>query len=289
MRLLWGALLLCPTLAFAECTKDTDCKGDRICTAGQCVDSDRPTTAPVSAVALADRIARVTQLRGELVEMKTDLEEADIVAPIVKVLLSTALGALGGWSLGTWLDSVACANSNYTNCGDSSALWGVGSAVALSLGVAGVIWGAVQLGRHVAARRKLPGEIEAREEQLRILSAADEAPSNQQVAPARASPTSDTGALTEAVVNAVVFAHKDDLLACAEGQHQKAPGISGEVTMRWAVEASGDTSDVEIASEVPGNLAVHSYFSTCLASLIPKWTFPPTAQKSQPIAFPFRY
>jgi hypothetical protein len=44
-----AAAMVCSLLAFAssaraECTKDTDCKGDRVCNAGACTDP-RPTTA----------------------------------------------------------------------------------------------------------------------------------------------------------------------------------------------------------------------------------------------------
>lgn len=37
--------------AYAQCTKDTDCKGDRVCIGGQCADVARPQPAPGPAVA----------------------------------------------------------------------------------------------------------------------------------------------------------------------------------------------------------------------------------------------
>ena len=40
-----GGLLLMSSVARAQCSKDTDCKGNRICEAGVC------TTAPASAAA----------------------------------------------------------------------------------------------------------------------------------------------------------------------------------------------------------------------------------------------
>lgn len=36
--------------AHAQCTKDTDCKGSRICSAGACIDAPEPTVAPSQSV-----------------------------------------------------------------------------------------------------------------------------------------------------------------------------------------------------------------------------------------------
>ena len=40
--LAFAAMISASTLARADCTKDTDCKGDRVCTAGACVDPASP-------------------------------------------------------------------------------------------------------------------------------------------------------------------------------------------------------------------------------------------------------
>src|SRR5688500_19378256 len=50
-RALWalgsGALVLvCSSLAHAQCTKDTDCKGDRVCEGGKCTS---PAVAPAAS------------------------------------------------------------------------------------------------------------------------------------------------------------------------------------------------------------------------------------------------
>lgn len=56
-RAVWSlsvALVLASARARAECTKDTDCKGDRVCDAGKCTAPKRSTPAPSTGAGNAD-------------------------------------------------------------------------------------------------------------------------------------------------------------------------------------------------------------------------------------------
>lgn len=170
MRIVWGVVLVLLALpSFAECTKDTDCKGDRICTAGQCVDSDRPASQPtVSVVAQADRIARVAALKTEVTDLRAELEDATLPPPIMKMVGGTALGVLAviGWT--NWSNAVDCESRGFTSCGSPSTILPIVSVVTAGA-LALFIWGSVQLNLRVKAKRRIPGEIETREAQLRLL------------------------------------------------------------------------------------------------------------------------
>ena len=50
---LCAALALCPRLAHADCSTDMDCKGQRVCVQGQCVDPPPGSAATIAAPATA--------------------------------------------------------------------------------------------------------------------------------------------------------------------------------------------------------------------------------------------
>jgi hypothetical protein len=86
-------LFLVAVIALGQCTKDTDCKGDRICSNGECV-------APAPGLSLSDltrdRTAEVARLRDEIAGAESDLEGADLRAPTWKFCVAGALFILGG-------------------------------------------------------------------------------------------------------------------------------------------------------------------------------------------------
>lgn len=165
-------LALLVSVALAQCMKDTDCKGDRVCTAGECTDVARPLV-PAPAVqpvvpdpmAQAARIARVGELRAEVRDLKERLDDATLAGPIFKLLGATFFTVLG-----IALLDVGATPSCYAGCGLNYGTLGGGiasSAVAVVLW----LWGGIQLRLRLRDRAELPVEIANREAQLKVLGA----------------------------------------------------------------------------------------------------------------------
>lgn len=71
--------------AFAQCTKDTDCKGDRICSKGMCVEPNAPTPNPaVAPVLTQDQI--VTMFENGDADGARDEAERARLNPLVEKL-----------------------------------------------------------------------------------------------------------------------------------------------------------------------------------------------------------
>lgn len=143
-------------LTLGQCTKDVECKGDRVCVDGECQGSLPPPVPTYDARFYeADRLARVGKLEQELKDLHAELEDATLAGPFVKLATGTLFSAL----------AIFLPADNPS-----------GSNVALPLGLvaAGVavvffIWGGVQLHLRLDARQRLPTEIETHEAQLRVL------------------------------------------------------------------------------------------------------------------------
>lgn len=170
-------LALLVAVALAQCTKDTDCKGERVCTSGECVEPNPLATKPAPATSLVPReqdvaaervrIIRMGRLEAELRDLRYGLEDATLGGPIFKLVAATAFTVLGALLIANWGDGLACASSGLRNCGGGAAVGGGGFA-ASAAAIALWIWGGVQLRLRIGAREQLPMDIAAKEAELAL-------------------------------------------------------------------------------------------------------------------------
>ncbi len=166
MRTILTVGLLWAGSSFAQCTRDTDCKGNRVCEAGACIESDTPIAAAPMVSAPGVSIspmaaARLVELNAELRDLRERLDDATLAGPIVKLALA-GVAAAGGVVFFSLAQSAATEDL-YRNSLTFSYIF-TGVAVAL------VIWGSIQLGLRLHARRSLPPRIADAEEQIKALS-----------------------------------------------------------------------------------------------------------------------
>lgn len=164
MRLALLVIGLWSTLASAQCSRDTDCKGNRVCEGGVCIESDAPIAeAPKVAPVAADpsRAARLVELNFELREMRESLDGAGLVGPIIKLVLA------GGAAVGGVLFFSFAQSSTTTDLRSNNITFG---AIFSGVAVALAVWGGLQLGLRLHARSVLPEKIAATEAQITALS-----------------------------------------------------------------------------------------------------------------------
>ncbi len=154
------AAVLLSTVATAQCTRDTDCKGNRICEEGTCVESDVPVVAPAPVVLSAPDPSRLFQLEridAELRDLRADLNNATLMGPIVKLILGTLVAA----GAATFF-AIAPAQTDPNVHGNDIVFGVIGTAVASGI----LIWGAVQLAIRLNTRSTLPPRIRELESKM---------------------------------------------------------------------------------------------------------------------------
>jgi hypothetical protein len=197
------ALVIAVTLS--QCTMDTQCKGDRICVDGQCVDGPSRTGSLANTNGLlgeADRAARVHQLQNEIADLKQELEDSGWVAPVVKLAGGTAFAVVALVTFGSFQQANGCLAAGLSGCGSPSGY--LSTAIASgALAVALFIWGGIQHRIRLAARDTLPREIESREAQLRILGVDPAGPPAAAPTPSvpAAAPSTEQSTVDEACLN----------------------------------------------------------------------------------------
>lgn len=161
-------LALVMAVALAQCTKDTDCKGERVCADGACVtpnDAPRVVTVEPSAEAISAqriRLVKAGRLQSELRELREEMDEATIGGPVMKLIGATGLTALGLVLFYAW-------DSNPR--GTAAMFW---SAIGTGVLAAGLwIWGGIQLRLRLNAIHELPIRINEKEAELAVLMARD--------------------------------------------------------------------------------------------------------------------
>lgn len=155
--------LLAATLL--SCTSDVECKGDRVCVAGECT---APTDAPEASAEDLARAQRVELVTRELNDRRQELKETNYAPPIIKLGFAAIFGVLSGVLFSAYGPANSCVASGLDNCFSPSLFLGGGIILAVSA-VAMVAWGALQLHFVADAKRRLPDEISARESELRGL------------------------------------------------------------------------------------------------------------------------
>lgn len=159
-------LWLVAAIALSQCTKDTDCKGDRICSDGHCVDampSDAPKLAPpvppwADPVRDALLLGQTQQIKSEIAELRAKLDDTTYAAPVVKLVFAALCGA-------GMLGSLAVAAQ--------PGLSSVGFVGIIGFGAATIVLhivGGFQLRNRVRDRQTLPLEIHSKEEELKVLT-----------------------------------------------------------------------------------------------------------------------
>ncbi len=142
-------------LALAQCSKDTDCKGDRVCTAGACVDpSPLVPREQVREEIERDRLTRA------LNDSRDELQRTNPVSSVALIIGGAALGGVATWLVLLYAQSK---DEVYATIGGSAL---VGGAVLL-------IAGFIQLGLRIHARSRLRAEIAQQEVLLNRLNAPE--------------------------------------------------------------------------------------------------------------------
>jgi hypothetical protein len=90
--------------------------------------------------------------------------------------------------------------------------------------------------------------------------------------------------LSQGDIMEVVLANKPGLLKCGAAERARHPGFAGRLTMRWTIQATGKTADVEVATpELQG-----SELGECVSRLISGWRFPEHGEaRGAAVTFPF--
>lgn len=148
------ALMIAVTLA--QCTKDTECKGERVCSEGVCIESDAPIAAvePIQEpVKTALTIDRAKQLTAEIKELKAGLEDATYGSPIAKLVFAAAFAGL----------------AVVASQGGAGGIWVAASGIASA---ALFLWGGIQFAIRWNMNHTVPDEIAAKEKELRKLTGA---------------------------------------------------------------------------------------------------------------------
>lgn len=155
-------LALLVVLALGQCSKDTDCKGQRICVRGTCA-GDAPFADPF-APTKADLVQGV-QLRRELADLEEEYEEDNLVSPVLKLAFGIGLGVLTSVLWGT-------AGQYDSGTATAMVLGGLASGI---VGLVFTLWGGIQLPLRMNSRAKLADAITDKKEQLDALG-VDQAP-----------------------------------------------------------------------------------------------------------------
>lgn len=138
-------------LSLAQCTKDTDCKGDRVCVDGAC----RESLVPSLSFAESERRARIDELTRELEGLRGEQLRSPF-GPLAVIIGGALFGGLSGM-LGYLFASTQDPTYGY---------------FCLASGVAGLsmlLGGSARLSLNLTQRRLLPAQIADREAGLRGL------------------------------------------------------------------------------------------------------------------------
>ena len=83
----------------------------------------------------------------------------------------------------------------------------------------------------------------------------------------------------------VVLANKPALIKCSDEEHQKEPGTTGKLVMRWSIQSNGKVSNVVVVSEEFKN----TYMAACVGKVIKSWTFPRSKNPPEPFTLPVKF
>lgn len=142
-RLVVVVVFVASSASIAQCTKDTDCKGDRVCSVGACVDSDAPRVFRVAP--------EVQRMRFQVDVLKA--QRSSLVPPIVTLALALVSVAVGFGLLG--YDSSGLAGY---------LLLGVGASLGVSggVGLGTTLWGRGQANEQIRELERLIADSQLR-------------------------------------------------------------------------------------------------------------------------------
>lgn len=155
------SLLCLGRAATAECTKDTDCKGSRICEQGQCVASNEPVESPVTHVESPRETPR--ELRGSAVRGGTHRRSTGLM--VTGIVLTAAGGISALTAVSFVIAGSTCTNtsttSSYSTSTDSTCdtftdlTWvsGIAAIALIGTGIPLVIVGGSRVPNEQATRR----------------------------------------------------------------------------------------------------------------------------------------
>ncbi len=92
------------------------------------------------------------------------------------------------------------------------------------------------------------------------------------------------GGLDRSVIQATIAKYLSQVRACYEEQLQKQAGLTGQVTMAFAIDGSGAVSSSQVARSSLGNATVEN----CIATRMRGWQFPkPVGGVTVKVSYPF--
>lgn len=92
------------------------------------------------------------------------------------------------------------------------------------------------------------------------------------------------GGLDRSVIQATIAKYLSQVRACYEEQLQKSAGLTGQVTMAFAIDGNGAVSSSQVARSSLGNATVEN----CIATRMRGWQFPkPVGGVTVKVSYPF--
>lgn len=99
-----------------------------------------------------------------------------------------------------------------------------------------------------------------------------------------ADPVNVIGSLDRELIRQVIHAHRSQIRFCYESELNRAPNLSGKVSIKFVINDKGMVSVAQVASSTMGNATVE----TCVASRVRTWVFPkPKGGGQVVVQYPF--
>jgi TonB family protein len=94
------------------------------------------------------------------------------------------------------------------------------------------------------------------------------------------------GSLSKEVIQKVIKRHNNEIRYCYESELQRAPTLSGKVSVMFEIDANGAVVSSKLASSTLNNAAVEA----CILTKILRWKFPePTGGGTVKITYPWTF
>lgn len=91
--------------------------------------------------------------------------------------------------------------------------------------------------------------------------------------------------LPTAIVQKVARSRRKNVANCYTAELASHPGLRGEVTVGWDIEASGRVSKVAVTNSTLANKKVEG----CIVAEIRHWRFPRSSNRTPGVSYPFSF
>ncbi len=103
----------------------------------------------------------------------------------------------------------------------------------------------------------------------------------------RAGSSEVTGSLSREVIQRVVRAHINEVRHCYETGLARDPNLSGQVTVRLVIGATGAVTEASVASTTFPPSSTTTEITTCITTRVARWTFPAPEGGAVTVNYPF--